>query len=458
MTDDSPNNFNIYDFANSFFLLLIVVMGIIAILTLFLLLSEVSITSPQLYQNYSIESNVTGLNITPNFFQNSSVDRILIGPNSTALIFYNNGSITNTTLLSTISRLFCSSSVSTTYDSIYADGSLLNFLLNNFTVVLAIIGAFSLYCYFYFSITFNADVISEYSESEQKNHIIIFQTMLLSLILLALYAISVILFKLSLNNTELIIIGCFFGAEIWTANIFSTYAEKVRSNYAKMVQFAAIRDRYSYNETDVFGSIINIISIWIFFLIFLIVAFGVMSDFNIFSIIFIITLILLMIWQINIVNNEPRRIFEIKIKENNRRFQGFLLTNVEKEIISLLVNDGEFANKIIEIPRTSIDYIVLNRKVKKTDLVDPPRSFIDTFGAFWASQAPTREFLKILFGFAFGLILGAFLFVGMAVLSTDFGFPPQILIVGLLVLAVIIGVSGCRAYQKYKDTKSEEKP
>ena len=254
MTDDRENVVNVNDFVNSFICLLIAVSGIIIVLTFFLLLSEVPINPVPQFQNYSSESNVTGLNITPQFFQNGSINGILIGPNSTAIIFHNNEN--KLTLLFTISRLFGLSSVSTTYSSIFTDGSLLNFLLNNFTVLLAFVGAFSIYCYFYFSITFNADVISEYSESEQKNHIIFFQTVILSLILFGLYAISFFLFKLPLNLIELIIVGIFFGLEIWTSIIFAAYVEKVRTNYRNMVQLAAIRDSYFYDEKDTLGSAI----------------------------------------------------------------------------------------------------------------------------------------------------------------------------------------------------------
>lgn len=456
MTNEEENLQNVNDFANSFIFLIIAVSVITIILTLFLLSSEVPIYPPPQFEKYSHVSNVTGLNITSHLFQNGSINGILIGPNSSAIIFHNNEN--KTTLLFTISRLFSLSTVSTAYNSIITDGSFLNFFLNNFAVLIAVIGAFSLYCFFYFSITFKADVISEYSESEQKNHIIFFQTVILSLILFGLYAISFVLFKLPLNLIELIFVGCFFILEIGTSVIFATYAQKIRTNYRNMVQFAALRDYYSYDETDILSSAIYFISIWIFFMIFLIVAFAALSDFNIFSIIFIITLILMMIWQINIVNNEPRRIFEIKIKDTDRRYQGFLLRSIEKEILSVLVNDGEHVNKVIEIPRTSIESVVLNRKIKKADLIGTYHSFIDTLRSYWVDLTPLLNFLKILFGFTFGLILGAFLFVGVAILNTDFGFPPQILIVVLLVLAVIIGVIGCRAYQKYKDTKSEETP
>jgi len=453
VTGEDQNTQIVNDFVKWFALLLIIIIGIIIALTINLLLSQVPVKPTPHFQNFSFESNVTGLNVTPQIFQNGSIEGILIGPNSTAVIFHNSAYENNTTLLSTISHYFGSATIATTYNSLYTEGTLLNLLFNNFTVFLAIIGAFSLFCYFYFSITFKADVISEYSESDQKNPIIFFQIAFLLLILFVLYVISLTWFKLIISIIELIIVGCFFVLEILISAIFSDYVKNIRDNFNNMVQFAAIRDYYSTAGNDIFEILIYFISIWDFMLIFLIAAFGAICDFTIFSVIFIITLNLLMVWQINIINNGPSRIFEVKSKTDKKSFIGFLLTDLNKEIVTILVKDDTTEGKIFNIPQSSIEYIVLNRTISKTELITPPKSAFNTLKSGLNSLSSVINFLKGFFGFGFGIILGIFLYIVVEILNINFGFPPQDLIVIGLLFAGIVGFLCCRVYQSYQEKK-----
>jgi hypothetical protein len=151
-----------------------------------------------------------------------------------------------------------------------------------------------------------------------------------------------------------------------------------------------------------------------------------------------------MVWQLNIINNEPRSIFDLKVKGHEKICQGFLLTMVDKEIIQVLCKK----DKIIQIPRISIEYFTLNRTIRKTELVNPPKNFYHAILTVWNSLEILKNILKTLLGFVLGILGGLVLFLGVALLNTNFGFPPQWLIVIFLALVLIFGFVFGRSYQK----------
>lgn len=413
MISNNENPQNLSDFVNNFFLLLIGIELLLLIVTGWLLISPISI----------ICINTTSQNITTS-------------------IFYNNSCGVNTTGLDAIDQLFSSSRISTIINE-----GLLNLFFQNFIIFLAIIGAFSLFCYFYYSITFNANVISEYSESQQKNPIIFFQFVLWITVLFLIYMILILYFQLHFVPIELALVFIFFFLEFSSACMFNTYSQ-IRQNYDDLVQFAAYWDYYP--ALDV---LIYIISIHAFLLTFLILFFGFISDFNLFSIIFIVTLLLTIIWQINIIQNAPHRIFNIKIKENDNILQGFLLTQLERPIVQILVND----DKKIQIPKTSIDYVTLNREITKSEIVNPRQRVVDTIISAWNSLLRSKDFLLIL-GVEFGFLVGLFLYLGLVILNINFGTLLQILIFIFLIVGVVLGFIFGRSYQTFhlNDESPEE--
>lgn len=451
---EDPNPKKIKNFANSFLLLLIGIAILTSIIFLILLLIPTPIEPPTDITNNSLFKQITGLNSPLPIIYNNSIEPENVVLNTTVplnatISEINNNSIQDVSVLDKINGAFSSSNVSTISESYSVKGGFVDLIVNNFAIFLTILGAFSLFCFFYFNITYNANVISEYSEEQQKNQIVFFQIAIISLILILFYAISLFIFHLKFQFFELVVVGLFFVMDVFTANLFGEYSLLIRPNYENMAQFAAVRDLFSYKGKDFFSVLTDFISILSFILIFLVVIFGIISNFTIFSIFFSITLLLIMIWEINIIDKEPRSIFNVKIRNCDTIFQGFILSKLDKPTIQLFVNDHNHKNKILQIPRTSIEYIVLNRKIDKHELITQSVSPFDTLKSIWASLTPVKNFLISLFGFTFGFVVGIFLFFWIGIFITDFGFPPQWLIGISLIFALVFGFIISRAFQSF---------
>jgi hypothetical protein len=227
--------------------------------------------------------------------------------------------------------------------------------------------------------------------------------------------------------------------------------KKIRPKYNNIVQFAAIRD-----SIKIFDPLIYVISIFCFIFTFIVILYGVISNFNFFSIFFIICFVLLTIWQINIINNEPRSIFDIKIKNSEKTFQGFLLTRTDRDVIHIFDNDEKMKDKTIQIPRTSIEYIIPNRKIEKSEIVNPRQGIFERMVLIWNSITLLKRFLITLLGITIGFVIGNILFLGVAILIIDFGFPPQILIVILSLFVFILGLIIGHSYQKSSVEKKDD--
>jgi len=327
--------------------------------------------------------------------------------------FYNISNEGNITVFSVTTTLHNSSNISAICDSDVKGGGVLNLIVQNFTIFLAIVGAFSLYCYFYYNITFNANYISEYPESEQKKPIIFLQMAILLIILLIIYAIEILFFGLQWNTFEVAIIAVFFILAGFSGSVFSEYTNEIRTNFNNMIEFAAIRDWQSSQRPNIIEVILYWIPILGFILPIIIVVFGIISDFHIFPIVLIITLLLLIIWQIHTINNGPCRIFDIILKDENKEIQGFILTKPNGELIRIFANDDRNEGTIIQIPRESIKYIVLNRQIKRNELSYEPKTFNETFipiliSKFWELVDLLKILCRLILGYFGGLIFISF--------------------------------------------------
>jgi hypothetical protein len=349
-----------------------------------------------------------------------------------------------------ITQFFSSSSISIIFQSYFINGGLLEVIVHNFVIFLTLIGAFSLYCYFYFNITFHANVISEYPESQQQNLKIFLQILFLTLILFGFYIVAILIYHLSIKPAELVMLILFFGLTILSGFVFSDYVKKIRPKYDNMVQFAAIRD-----SIKKFDSLIYFTSVFGFIFPFILILYGMISNFNIFSIFFIICFVLIVIWQINIINNEPRSIFDIKIKGSTKQFQGFVLTNFEKDVIQIFDGDDANKDKIIQIPRTSIEYIILNRKINKSEMINFAPGIFETIVSIWNSIVQLKDFLKTLTGFTFGAIVGIVLSVIIMIIDSGFSYQTKIFIVFFSFLFFVLGILICHDYHKSHTKKDD---
>ena len=318
---------------------------------------------------------------------------ISVKPNS----IFSSGSVEgNTTLINVINSTFNSSNVTS-----FLDTNLFRFIIDNFPIFLAIIGAFSLFCYFYYNITNDARLISDYSGNQQKSYINFFYSLIVILILYILFTILILYYRLDFQLLEWVLTLIFFGLAYITSSFFDRYIKHIRLNYKNKVQFAAIRDSQT-NILDLFSYLISIIS---FILIFLIILFGIISDFMVFSIAFIVGLLLISIWEINIINNEPRSVYDIKTI-NSRFSQVFILSDLERPIIKILGKGDVDQKQIIQLQRNSLECIVLNREIKKSEQTEPSPSFGVTIVS---SIAKIKQFFNASLIFIAGLIIGIIL-------------------------------------------------
>jgi len=399
--------------------------------------------------NCSLMGNVTFQNATLLFYQNCSIKENVTIQNSTPLVFQNCSFAPGPALLQKIHQLFMSSTISSIYNSYYTKDGFLNLVVNNFAIFLAIIGVLSLYCYFYYNITFNADVISEYPESQQQNLKIFLQALYPTFGLLAIYLIFVWLSQLSIKPIESCLLGVFFILEFVASGIFYEYRTVVYPSFENRIQFAALRDSFHF-----FDLLIYFISISCFILPFIVFYYGISSDFNVLSIIFTICIILIMIWQINIVNNESRSIFDIKT-ENLGKIQGFFLSRSDNEIIRILINEPE-KNKIVHIPRSHIEFYTLNRTISKSE-VKNPSNVSQTLYAIWDSMGIFKNIIKTMFGFSFGFIMAFVLFYGFAAFSLIFELPLQILVLVFLISVLILGFICGRSFNSLRKPRNPDR-
>nr|WP_319376376.1 hypothetical protein [uncultured Methanoregula sp.] len=234
-----------------------------------------------------------------------------------------------------------------------------------------------------------------------------------------------------------------------TSATFYDCDRKIRPFFENRVQFAALQDSKRFLDT-----LIYFISIIGFVFPLLVILYGTISNFNIFSIIFTISFCFIIIWQINIINNMPRNIFNIKLKDNRNICEGIVLTKLDTEIIQISVQDTINNKKIIHIPRTSIEYISLNRTIKKTDFINPPVSYLQAILSLWNSLKTLKNFLLTFICFDLGFFTGLILFLGVAILTSYLPIPEQLLIIVFLIFSFSFGFFYGRLYTPLIDNVS----
>ena len=419
MTEENPNNQKVQDFVTIYTFILIGILLVILSFVAFFLF--VPFGTPLVFQNFSTKE--IGANLTPSMIILQS--------------FANEGN--TTIIINKIAIIFSSSNISTIGNPNFFNGGLFDLIAANFTIFLALIGALSLYCIFYYEITFNANIISEYPASQQRTLKIFLQILYLLLSLMLIY-LTLIIFKfIHIQTVEIALLMLFFILTVLTSALFYDYIEMIRPFYNNMVQFAALLDSRKHIDHI---SYLNTILCFIFPLI--LIFYGISADFNYFSIIFVIGLILIMIWQISIINVTPRNIYEIKVKNRTEPYRGFLLNGLDKDIVRVLI-DNE-TNIKIQVPKSSIDYVIFNRIITKSEIINPSENLFHAIQSIWHSMIELKNFLFTYIGFDLGFFVGVILYMIVAVIASTLNLPIHILILILMIIALLYGIVYGRSY------------
>lgn len=343
------------------------------------------------------------------------------------------------TLINEISQFIRSSDISTIIQSNFSEKGIIHLILSNLSLVLMISGAFVAWCAFYYEITYNAHFISEYQASQQRPLKIFFQCLILILILVPAYLFAIYFNYLQVTFMQITLFMAFFILAVFTSAIFSDYTLKIRLSYNNLIQFAALHDSIKILDT-----LIYFISILGFIFPLLVVLYGINFGFNIFLIIFIIAFILILIWQLNIINNTPRKIYSFKIKDRETNLEGFLLSDLEKDPILILVNE-ESPNNYIRISQNSIEHSKQIRLITQNEVPNSQLSFSDIISV-WDSLNIVRTYLTTIIGFDLGTLLAFIIFMTVAIFTSYTIIPPQLLIVVTLIFAFIFGYYYIQSY------------
>lgn len=216
-----------------------------------------------------------------------------------------------------------------------------NFIIQNPTVFLSIIGGIALFLYFYYLITIKAKRIAEYKTEESKTLIIFFTALII------IYLIGLALLKPS-SPVEADFIGFFILLLFLTYGI-NISTKQITKNFNSLQECSKIKNnllRY-----------INALALGILWmngliLIILFTFFGIAYGFNILNILFVITLQLLLLWAIFLSKTIPDTIFSIHLIDNSRIFSGFVLSETDEYLFILHCDD-----KITKVMKSSVSYI-----------------------------------------------------------------------------------------------------